>query len=169
MNMKKNEIIPIYARVLQLAEDPLVLFKAKQIARNGVDASDKRTPKQREDDAVIGLAVEYAVGEYLRTLGYLVLSSVEWWYDLIVDGKLVDVKCRIGGRYFQQSGKEAEKITKEGLDVLYFCVDVVMPDNESTPPHFIFRGVCWSKNLTASMYDKPYVDRNSFSEMFDPS
>lgn len=142
----KGTVLPIDEAVLRYLDDPNVIAEAAEI-KNGTRSSSATA-------TLPGLAVQYAVAEFLPSLGYTVQLAPAnvLHYDLVVNGVLVDVKCRFDGKRWQQSAWEAKEIAKTGEAVLYLCVD-------SMPTCFIFRGVCWGKDLEPGLIDCPFVTR----------
>ena len=155
--MKIGEELPgwVIQVFLQLLVDENVEKEASQIVRSGVRSG--RTKAEHEESAIKGLALQYAIAEWLISLGFTVeLAPPDvMHYDLIVQGLKVDVKTRWHGKYWQQSEWEKAKIEETGDKVLYLCIDVFQ-DGKLT-----HEGQCWSDKLQWSEFGCPWVQTRS--------
>lgn len=143
----REQVLDIKELYLDFCAKESIIAEATRIAKS---ARDNRKYEKKFEDAHKGLAVQYAVAEYLKSKSYVVELNHDrrnWWYDIIVNGLYVDVKCRFEGKYWNQSAAEYERIKEIGAQVLYFCVDY-----DSKTDQFIHCGECWSSQLLSSMY-----------------
>lgn len=152
-----NIEFPIADLVLKYGASPEVEYEANEVVKFGTKRKG-RTEAQMYSDALVGLAVQYAVIEHLQTLGYDVRKAPpnDLHYDCIitVDGSpiLVDIKVRLDGKFWQQTPWESAVCKQYGVNVLLLCIDFFEVGNR-----FVHKGQAWSNNLESSQYGSPYV------------
>ena len=158
--MKIGDSLPIMDDVSNLMNAEYVISKGCKIAKNGKRGN--RSPELHLAHSIIGVAIEIAVMRLLISMGYDVKPAPDghWWYDMIVNGLLVDVKSMLDGKFFSQTEDEAHKLKSTGERVLYLCVQALHDG-------YVFRGASWIEELHPSHYNRPFV--TIFHDMFDPT
>jgi hypothetical protein len=155
--MKIGMKLPIDARYFYFKQLPEVMAEADKIAKN---TDERRPPEVKYRDALRGLALQYAFAEWLVSLGFTVeiAPRTDWWYDLIVNGILVDTKGRFEGSWYSQTVNERNALRIKKLEVLYIAIDAT---NEAG---FTYAGENWGSKLTPGSGGSAYFRFDDFRE-----
>lgn len=158
----RGAVLPIEDRVIELMNSDEIATIAKELSVHA--KKNGRSQQEVFENSVPSLAIEHAALEYFaKTLN----SKFEWpapnvfHYDGKLNGVLVDVKTRFGGRYWQQTPWEVKTIADTGDKVLYICIDLL-------PAAYKFMGCIWGSDLLPSQHGSPYAVADIMKELPNP-